>query len=329
MQHSIAVYSLGSIPFIKRSISKEDIIPSLIFFSNGEWHSWFPHNGQLVKIVMIPVEGSYFGERPESRTDQHFRILSFVGQRTFSHEVFNCFRSVASDFQGMAASLAKFELFFENRHRKEYGLSRLVQSEMEYLTVICRSVFDLLQVLARSHLFLLQKATGSPFPKLPTSFADVVIKNGTTQDTNTIMKKYRIPEPLALWYSRHADFFMQLKAIRDSIVHNGKSLEFIFSTEDGFAVQRGTEPFGGLYQWPIECELPNSLVPIRPVMALLVRRTIQASEDLAASLSELFSFRSDLVPSMNLYFRGTNDRQLTVLDDVIDKAAWDSMKLQT
>lgn len=323
MSATIPLAALKEVPFFKSDISSAHPILSLSFFVEDQWHCWLPYGDKLVKMKMQPVESTYFGDKPERGSDQDFALLNLMAQRTFGNEMHRCFSAIFNDFQGLSASLAKMRLFFENRENKNYGITRLVQSEIENLAVLCRSVFDVLQEIVCFHVARMTVVDGPTPQKLPSSFRDVVHKSNRDQSASEISSRYSLPMPIAEWYVRHRDFFMLVRSIRNSIVHHGASIPLVFSSERGFAVLRNDDPFRGIYDWPDACELPNSLVPIRPALATVVMKTITATNDFANTLESSVQMQSDLAPNLRFYARGTNDREFVALDEVIEKSAWD------
>jgi hypothetical protein len=315
--------ALQKIPFLKSPLDPKHAIVTLQFFVDKQWHCWLPHGDKLVKMSMWPVEANYFGDRPERDTDQCFELLHMIAQRTLGAEMYRSFHAMWNDFQGLSASLAKMRLYHANRDNDEYGIRRFVQSEIEYLTILCRSVFDLLQELVRLHVARIHVPDGPQPQELPTSFRDVVHKNKQDLSVDEIVARYDLLRPIAEWYVRHRAFFMQLRSIRDRIVHRGSTVEMVFSTNRGFAVSRDNDPFNGLYAWPSDCELPNGLVPIRPVLATMIKNTLSACDDFAATLSSSIAMPENLAPNLNLYSRGINDREFGALEDSIAHLHWD------
>lgn len=323
MSNAIPLAALKEIPFLKPDLEPRQPIVSLSFFVENEWHCWLPHGDKLVKMKMWPAESTYFGDKPELDSDQDFALLNLMAQRTFSGEMHRCYRAIFNDFQGLSASLAKMRMFFENRDNKDYGVSRLVQSEIENLAIVCRSVFDLLQEIVKYHVARMSVIDGPTPKKLPNSFREVVYKSDRDQSASEIATRYSLPMPIAEWYERHRDFFMRVRSIRDGIVHRGNSIDTVFSTEHGFAVSRKNDPFRGIYNWPDDCELPNSLVPMRPALATMVWKTISATNDFAETLESNVHMQSDLAPKLRLYARGTNDREFVGIEEVIENSLWD------
>jgi hypothetical protein len=170
-------------------------------------------------------------------------------------------------------------LYHANRDNKDYGICRFVQSEIEYLAILCRSIFDLLQELVRPHVARIHIPDGPQPRSLPSTFRDVVHKNKEAQSADEVTSRYHLPHPIAQWHIRHREFFMQLRSIRDRIVHDGSTIDLVFSTDRGFAVLRGNDPFNGMYKWPSKCELPNALARIldRDLLAAGISRRVEVA----------------------------------------------------
>ncbi len=319
--------ALQEVPFLRSPLDTVPAIVTLQFYVGGEWHCWLPFGDKLVKMQMWPVEANYFGDEPERSTDPSFPLLDMMAQRTMRQGMLRSFTALWNDFHNLSASLAKIRLYHASRTNKEYGTYRFVQSEIEYLAILCRSIFDVLQDLVRLHIANVRYPCGSPPAKppqeLPRSFREVLQKSSKDRSSDEIISRYLLPRSIAEWYVRHRDFFMQLRAIRDRIVHHGWTVGMVFSTDRGFAVSRNNDPFGGLYDWPSECELPNALVPIRPALATMVSKTIAACGDFATALSASVGLPGDLAPGLRLYSRGTNDGEFVVLGAVIAQSLWD------
>ncbi|MBI4744440.1 MAG: hypothetical protein HY776_06445 [Actinobacteria bacterium] len=274
-------------------------------------------------MQMWPYDANYFGDKSELKTDQHFPLLHMIVQHTLDIGMYRHFQSLVNDYQNLSASLTKMRLFYANRDSKNYGICRCVQSEIEYLAVLCRSIFDLLQVLVRLHIERIRILDGPQPKKLPDSFREVIYKKKANLSVDEIVLRYGLPIPIANWYVQQCDFFMRLRAIRDRIVHRGSTVEVIFSTDRGFAVSRDDDPFDGLYDWPAECELPNSLVPIRPALATMVKNTMDACNTFATMLSATIAVPDELAPNLKLFTRGTNDQEFQTLDAAIIHSLWD------
>jgi hypothetical protein len=296
---------------------------TLSFFVSGKWHLWVPSpDGRLLAINAIPVDGTYFGDRPERRTDQLHPILHLLGQKVLEPRMERAYFGLQNDFQNLAAILAKMRLYYE-MHRAGRPTRRFVETEVEYLVTVYRSVFDLLQEIIGRITKRIVLHDGSKIHELPRSFADITVHGDRPLSTDEIAAKYRLPRPLAEWYSSRAAFFVILRGLRDAVHHHGENaVKLLFCTDRGFGIPRGLEPFQKLHDWPIECELPNQIVPLRPALCSIVHQTIETCSSFADLLTSQFGLPPELLPGLFLYLRGEYDEELCRINDVLKRSLW-------
>lgn len=224
--------------------------------------------------------------------------------------------------------MTKFEILFQAGKKEEkerqWDMRRMVQTEMEYLVITCKSVFDLYQELIS--LFWAGVTFTDPSitkKTLPDRFRNMIANGEILLSQNEIKEKNPIPDKLAECYAKHAPFFMRLRKIRDGIVHLGNPVsQTIFNTEYGFAVVKDSYPFNGLELWHSGFELPNKLVSLRPVLAYLVLNTFSACEELTAVISKVIVFPTAIVPDFHVFLRGAHVRELLQLKEVLEKCLW-------
>ena len=313
---------LRQIPFLTDQIDSSRCLPTLVFYVQGEWHAWLTAAGKVHKVKMWPMEGNYFGDQAEKPTDQRFLFLEFLAYRTLHPQIYGQFYGIWNDFQCLATSLAKMQLFFKNEQRQE--VRRFVQSEIEYVILVCRSLFDLLQEVIAHHWGNIRIGGAKPRKTLPKSFADVILHKDAILSSTDIQRKYDMLPAIADWYVKQASFFLCLRSLRDRIVHGGiNAVEMLFVTERGFAINRGQEPYCNLYQWTVDCDLPNSLVPLRPVLCNVIRKVRDVCDSFAAVVQGVGKFPGDLAPSLKFFSRGCHDNELSNVDRVVDDCLWD------
>lgn len=319
---SISLEKLREIPYLTRDFDPQRVIPSLNFYVNGEWHLWLLTENQLTKIKAWPVEGNYFGDAPERSTDQRFLFLEVLAQRTLFTDVYRQFHGIWNDFQSLAASLGKMRLFYD-AHRDGREVCRYAQTEVEYLILVCRSMFDLLQETVAAHWDRIHISNATGKRQLPKSFADVVLSANELRLAEQIQAKYGLFPAMVEWYTKYAAFFLKLRIMRDRLVHGGnKAVDLLFVTDRGFAISRDLKPFCDLYNWPTEVELPNRLVPLRPVLCTIVKTVRQACDDFGEVLASFVKLPPEMMPGLKFYSRGLHDRELVAVDAVVSQSLW-------
>lgn len=313
----INVTNLMAIPFLDHSTLQGRFLCSLSFY-DGEWHSWTDVGGKMVKMQMWPAEAVYFGTSAEQQTDICFHFLDAVAQKLSFLPLGRTLFALQDDVFNLSASLAKVRLLHGAKKDTKNGISRMVATEVEYLIGVCRTVFDLWQ---RNVLKTLWNKIELLDPKtkkkvLPDSYRGMVLNDKSLRTVEELTESYGIPTPLAECYARSADFFLDLRKLRDNIIHLGSSVQIIFEGENGFLISEKQVPFRGLSIWHPEEREPNDLVPLLPALAYVVWRTLGTCDEFSRTIEQIFQLPPPIVPEMSLYLRGYfNDILIQSLDD--------------
>lgn len=316
--------ALLKIPYVNHNLESNRTLVTLNFFVQGKWRCWFPVNGGVQELCMKPAEAHYFGDKPERPTDCSYKILNLLAQHAVNTKNFHFFNALWNDFQDLTCILAKINFFYKHKDDIGDGIMRYVQTEIEYLIIKCKSVYDLLQEIIISLCERIVLADGSKIKNLPGTFSKIVFSSGNLRSKEEIVIAYRLPDALAEWYVSYGRCFDSIRNIRDVIVHGGNSLPSIYSTDSGFAIDRKNGLFDGLYDWPQKCELENSLVPIRPVIAGMIKDTLDACNGFPETLKSIVVMPKEISPGLMVYSRGYNDNQLQLLERVVSESLWDS-----
>lgn len=322
----VSLSSLHAIPHLSRTLSADRVVASSTFYVGHQWHMWVIAGDTLVPLVATPVDAIYFGEKPARPCDQFSALLNLVAQRTLKRgHILRCFSGLAEDLQGLAASISKVDFFHRHRDESDSELSRFVQTEIEHMLAQARSMYDLVHELLAAHLSGGLLDTGmSPRPnKLPKSFADVTLKNDAVVPVEQIGSRYRVPVWLAECYYRHAFALQSLRAMRDAVMHSGRSVDFVFSCERGFAVHKASVPNVGFYSWPSGCEMETDLVPLRPLLVQIVLVVLAMMNDFADAIASHLRPTYDTVPGLYLYSRGPHYAAIRDAHIVVATGRWD------
>jgi hypothetical protein len=322
---NISLEQLTAIPYLDlKGWTPSRDIQSLNFYVNNEWHCWFAADGQLHKMNLLPVESDFFGDKPARPTDQIFPFLNLNAQRASFPEMRLASRGIWNDFQDLGTSLAKINLFYELWKERQIDAERFVQTEVEFIVMVCRGVFDLLQEMIRAHWKRIELFDKSRKKKnLPKSFADVVLHGNTPQTGERIASRYGLPDAFATWYTSQTDVFVVLRKLRNDLNHGGsRAVTTVFSTDRGFAIHRKDKPWCELYDWPQEVELPNDLVPIRPALCSMIYRTIESTSSFANVFENTIQLPKPLCPGLEYFSRGRSDRQLWEMAEVVKNSWW-------
>lgn len=326
LQTGIPLSELKKIPFLDpESISNSRAITSLSFYVAGEWHCWMAPAGELIKVQMWPCEAGYFGDSGERDTDPRFRLLELAAQRISFVDMLKSIVGITHDLRNLATSLAKMKCFYEISKTRQSEVARFVQTEMEYMIYVCRSAFDLLQLMFAKHWQRVELKDKSIKKKaLPQSFADVILQGKRIKTDKEIMGKYGLPQSFANWYLTYAEFFVQIRDLRNAFAHHGEpACEVVFCTDRGFAIRRSEPRWSKFYEWPKEAELSNELVPLRPVLNSILGSLINVTDTFAQVLEYVIDLPKPFFPKLQYFTRGHHDGEFAAIDNVLTNCLWD------
>ena len=316
---------LTEIPFLDHAeLGPDRFVPALLFHDGEGWRIWLQieEPGYFIETKAWPAECCYFGRSAEQASDIGSAFLTFIGQRANFKEVMKPFAALQDDYFNLSASLKKLELL-RAYHLREHGVSRLVQTEIEYVFVLCRSMFDLLQEIVAKLWDKITLLDGSVRKRqLKESFSNMVLSGNSMRTSDQLINAFGLPDQLARCYVRHAGLFEKVRLYRDKLVHRGSTVQTIFAGESDFLVDSRLGPFVGEGIWRDDESLPNGLAPLMPVLASVIRGTLIALEDFSMTLAASIMFPPPIAPGFSLYMRGYfTDTLVEHLADVAGRAA--------
>jgi hypothetical protein len=136
------------LPYLEPIALQGRPIPIHTFHDGNRWHLWFPMENGLLQPVRIvdAVEMVYLAKKPAHVSDAHFYFLDFIHKHIAIEQADSFVSALTSDIFNLGASLRKLDLLRVDETCE--GKHRLVTTELEYLLILCRSMFDLLQEVA-------------------------------------------------------------------------------------------------------------------------------------------------------------------------------------
>jgi hypothetical protein len=156
--------------------------------------------------------------------------------------------------------------------------------------------------------------------KLPNSFHDM-----TKKGTSVLKEKYGLPDPLITYYTNTKDFFVKCCEIRDSIYHQGRSMNLIFCMEDGFAFQKDSPFFPNSLViefdniWPKSKIKQNSLVSVLALIAYINSKVLGNLDDFSKALTQSIVPPFPISDSCKLFLRGPYVHHLLRSEEYIEK----------
>jgi len=307
------VSEITAIPYLDPRETTDRFLSSTSFYDNGAWRTWAPVEGpgqQVVEIKAWPAESFYYGRTAEKPSDFESGFLTFLAQRVNYRGLSRYLTSIQDDVLNLSTALAKLDLIFRTGSSHD-GSIRMAATEVEYILLVCRSLFDLLQeLLAKlwAKVTLIDPAARKK--ALKDTFSKMVLFDNKLLLAGDIAERYALPLVLAECYARHSPIFEKIRQFRDNLVHGGSRVDTIFRGGEDFLIRKRLGPFLNLGIWRDDEIEPNELGPLKPALALIIRGTLAACEDFALTLQGCLQFGGATVPGMNLYIRGYYNAEL-------------------
>ncbi len=283
---------------------------NLMSLWDGEnWRMWFPTPAGLVEgKVVDTVEGDYVAVTPAKPSDLFIPFVDLMWQQASWPEICPVISAISDDFHNMGTSVAKLRHFFECRVRLQPGVTRrFASTELEYIVILSRTVFDLLQEIIsqvwKSRVKLLdEKAEARRRSRaLPDTFSKLVLyEKERLKTADEIEKQYQLPSPLANAYVQIAPFFSRLRDIRDDIIHGGRAFGAVFDTERGFCVNPKTAPFASFQGWRPEHHYNENIASVLPWVADIILQTIQACNVVMSTFASIIALPPKL-PQITMF----------------------------
>ena len=323
MSTQVPIEEISAIPYVDRNAIQCRTVCATTFYTEGRWQMWFIHDGRLHPIQIIDLaEGVYFGDAAAGPHDFNLNALNLIAQHVCNADTQRPFAGIWDDLYNIAASIAKLDVV--TTHRAEIGdqAARMVVTEVEYLAIQCRGIFDYIQKIIKAQWAKAYSAeNGSPSKQnLPQSFGDMVLEDHGPRSASDIAFRYLIPEPLAAAYAKHAPFFANLKKMRDAIVHRAAQTPVIFMTDVGPCIESHLWPFNTMTIWRSDEVQANNVVPLKLALGAMIYRTLLAAEELIMAYAQVVRLGSPVCPKHRLYLRASSGLALaTLLNDTVQR----------
>ncbi|MBW1728499.1 MAG: hypothetical protein JRI96_17205 [Deltaproteobacteria bacterium] len=291
-------------------------------FYDHENEDWILHleaePGKLARVAGgETIVGSYFAARPANpEKDLEFPLGTFIAQHLSFPDVASSLEALESDFHNCSAILEKYLLISRRPKEMREGASQLAPAELEYLVIINRSLYDLLQKLSKRATALV-RSSFEPHDKimedLPDSFARVVLDGSCRRSEQKLTHRYRLPAPLAQFYLMEAEHFQKLRDLRVAIEHHGRSLGPIFDLDEGMAVAVDEEPWSNLSIWGTQLIRGNRLGSLRAVFVYLILEALEMTTRYAKAYASCVAIPPAIGPGYRLYLRDYYSHHLVSL----------------
>jgi hypothetical protein len=329
----LGIAELLKLPYLQTVPRDGRIVPLVTFWEQetADWYLYVVVNpGELGRMAGGEViSGSYVSSRvADPVQDIELSLGTLVFQHLSFVEVLAQFDKLQNDVHRCAAILEKYHLIWEARQRGTKSAALLIQSETEYLLLLLRSLYDLLQEVVRAVAAKLVHLDGSNRPvlkPLPKSFREVAMKGNDLRTIDDIEQRWSMPRQLAEWYAEEAEFFRLLRSLRDGIAHYGASPPTVFETEWGFAVAPAKDPWTQVHALLPGERRKNDLASLRGLFASCVLRAIRSTERFAEAIRNLIRLPEPILHDVKLFVRSPFGERLTTLESIMHEP-WEARK---
>jgi hypothetical protein len=328
---SILKEELQQIPHLNVEAIGDRTVNLMSLWDGEQWHSWIPVGDKVMKVQMVDVaEGHYLAKSAARHSDLFIPFVDLMWQRASWPEIVPLVTAICDDFRNMGTSIAKLKHVFNTRHLLPAGAARTFAStELEYLVILARTIFDLLQEMMATIWDRRVRLTDPAAElirkrrKLPDTFSSLCLKEKRTPRTvEEIEERFALPRAMAEQYAAAASFFLRLREVRDGVVHSGKDFDPVFETERGFCVAKRTSPFDA-FNWQSHHAYNENLVSVLPWLSNIILQTIGTCTALMGAFASLIPLPEELAPGYRVFVRGpNNDALIEVLEIHEGKSPW-------
>jgi hypothetical protein len=317
---AITIDSLKVVPYLKiEHLGDGRTIKLMPLWDGKNWRVWIDTPVGIIEAKMMDtVEGDYVGVGAAKESDLFIPFVHLMWQRANWPEICPLIMSISDDFHNMGTSLAKLKHFFHSQNSlPPRSVARFAYTELEYLIMLTRTVFDLLQemisILWANSVQLLDEAAESRrrSGKLPKTFSRLVLRDKQEpRSAAEIESEFGLPKPLAEQYAGVAPFFSHLRDLRNAVVHGGTGVGEIYVTERGFCINPKQRPFSSFNGWQPEHYYNENIASVLPWIANLILQTIQACNSLMTTFGQVIQLPPEIAPGYIIYVRGPHNEAM-------------------
>lgn len=309
---------LKKVPYISNVPSNGRVLFSFPYFNKNDktFKIWLPQNNELTYLLAIPAESCYYAEEiVDASADIYIKMIDTIVRHYSFESLFEHLSSIVKDVLNCSVVVEKYFIFLERYRMTKDALSYgLIATELEYFFGNVRSLYDLLQKITKD---LWTRASGK---KLPDSFHEM-----TKKGTRLLKEKYGLPDPLVTYYINTKDFFVKCCEIRDSIYHQGFSMNLIFCMDDGFALMKDSPlfpnslviEFGNI--WPKSKIKQNGLISVLALIAYINSRVLSSLDDFSNALTQSIVPPPSISENYRLFLRGPYVHHLLRSEEYMEK----------
>ena len=305
---------LSVMPHLNVGALDDRVLNLMPVWDGSQWHSWTPAGDSLIKIQIVGVQNAdYLAKSPQLSSDLFIPFVDVMWQRASWPEIVPLIRAIEADFRNMGTSIAKLKHFHVTRSTLPSGSATdFASTEIEYLIILCRTVFDLLQEMmariwqGRVRLLDAEAERRRKERKLPDTFSRVCLKDKAALRTaDEIEEQFGLPKVMAERYAQVAPYFAALRDFRDRIVHSGTEVEHLFETERGFCIPKDSRLLAAVSDVPTH-QYNENLVSVLPWLSIAILMTIDTCNSLVNAFASVIPLPEEIAPGYHVFLRTPN-----------------------
>jgi hypothetical protein len=265
--------------------------------------------------------GGYFGRVPyDSVTDLEFPIATLISQYLSFPDATEISAALENDANHLAAVIEKYRIVSHLRTIPGIAATTLIATELEYLLFLSRSMYDLVQELAKrlgNRIVRLDNSVAKVVKNLPPSFRKVALEDTRLRSAAEIQERFGLPPQLAQFYAAEAPLFAEIRALRDSIGHRGKELPHTFPIAKGFGVDHRARPWSAFPLWSSSPIIEERFGSLRALFAFLAHHVIGVTTRFAEAFSMAVQLPPAISHDVKVFLRSPFGRHLVALPQII------------
>ena len=325
MNNEINYDELEKLPYFNLD-KKDDMAGRFVLFAlfkDGDtWKMPLNMNGEIILLEATPVKSLYISEEIINvGTDIFVPFIDFLYSHASWIDLNYFLNSLTNDIHNLYTSIEKIDIFQKIKVDRT-NLSELVSTEIEYILITCKSLFDLLQkiisIIWNKHIKLFEGKKSN----LPERFRKMVYFKNRRLELDEIIKRKTIPEKLAQYYYNIGKFYEKLKLLRDDIVHHGFEIANIYVFDEGFAIKNNSNLYKYYDIWDEDDKKPNDLYSLRPLLNYWINNSINACNDFVNVIGKIIKFPPSLIPKHNVYIRTPHLKQYNNMVKELKEYVW-------
>lgn len=321
--------TVADMPFVKELPHDGRLVFVAPYYDckRAEWSVYIELTSEKGKFLRMstawPATDIYLAEQPERpKQDPELPFGTFITQRFSFPGINGPFGSIVSDVQNLACILEKYRVL-STLAQEPSMTSLLLETEVEYLLFVVRSVYDLLQLISRNVGQLVRNAsdpTKRPFPNLPDDFKKICINDNRLLTSAEIRERWGLPGAISDFYAAEAPYFNALRITRNRVAHHGYQLPSVFCAAEGMAIDPQKEPWSLFNIWKRELSIKNGLASLRFFIAYVVHRALSLPTGYLTALVSCFaSTPTPVHPNIKCYLKHPFGSHLVNLDEYLER----------